>query len=557
MSYHGVGKKLIAGITAALVMTTMLTGCGLSLNMDDGNTMSIDLDDDNNISINMEDEKTGRKEVAQMPADDEKDKGSDDAIIENVVDNFMILAAVPRQSKHEKEISDRLKAWAEDLGYDVRQNKANDLIFDVPATEGLEDLPLTALQAHMDMVCVAEKGVDFDPENDDIKVVVDREAGTMTTGGTTTLGSDDGAGVAVIMSIVEGGMKHGPLRVILTTDEEVDMTGALAITSKDLEGVKYLINIDSEASDTVTISSAAGGSIVVYDKPVLTDASKDSALKINISGLVGGHSGVMINEGRCNAIVTIAGLLSELSDTVPFELASITGGVAQNAIPAECEAVILVDKKDEAEVKDYIDEAEKELKKEYKGIEENLAVSVSGCDRPDEVLDDRQTKSILDFITGSINGVYTMSKDVESFVESSSNIGVINVGDKSVDIEAMYRSSSEEKMEEIAGFQEKLAKKTGLPIDIDVDAKPWPIKTDSVLVPRIQEIYKAQNGEDIKVEAIHAGLECGVFAELSEDLDMVSIGPDVVGAHSPEETLYIDSIPKIWHLLEELLSNII
>ncbi len=322
------------------------------------------------------------------------------------------------------------------------------------------------------MVCVAEEGVDFDPQKDAIKVLIDKDAGTMTADG-TTLGADDGSGVAMIMSIVQGRMNHGPLRVIFTTDEEVDMTGALAVTSKDLEGVKYLINIDSEESDTVTISSAASAAVKINEEVKPENAQNDTAMKITISDLLGGHSGLMINEGRCNGIIAIADILSGLSDEVPFELASFTGGIAHNAIPAKAEAVILVDEKDKDAVEEYIEGAAKSLKAEYKGIEDELELSVEECDRPEKVIDPDQVQSVLDYVTGSINGVYTMSEDVEGLVESSSNLGQIEVDENGIMIGQMPRSSSAEKMEEIKEYQEKLAKKTGLDIDIKDDTKPW------------------------------------------------------------------------------------
>ncbi|MBR5376401.1 MAG: beta-Ala-His dipeptidase [Lachnospiraceae bacterium] len=570
MREYDTGKKIIAALTAALLLgTTALTGCSVVLKTDDGQDITV-YSDDMFMEGAVSDEAAPNETVAEEAVADSKEdtkseeekepeknvteEASDEEVIEEVTENFLMLAETPRQSKHEKAISDKLKAWAEDLGYEVRQNKANDLIFDVGATEGLEDLPLVALQAHIDMVCVADDGVDFDPQKDAIKVLIDKDEGTMTAAG-TTLGADDGSGVAMIMSIVEGRMEHGPLRVIFTTDEEVEMTGALAITSEDLKGVKYLINIDSEESDVVTVSSAASSAIRVEEEPELKDAEKDTALMISISNLLGGHSGIMINEGRCNGIIAVAGVLLKLSDKVPFELASFNGGIAHNAIPAKAEAVILVDKKDKAEVEKFVEEAQKELRKEYDGIEEDLTLSVDECEKPGKVYDEKQAKSVLDYITGSINGVYTMSEDVEGLVESSANLGQITMDEKGIVIVQMPRSSSEEKLEEINEFQKELAKKNGLDIDVKNDTKPWPVKADSKLVPRIQEIYKEQNGEEISVEGIHAGLECGAFSELVDGLDMVSIGPDIYGAHSPDETLYLKSIPKVWHLLEDLLGS--
>ncbi|MBR5109859.1 MAG: beta-Ala-His dipeptidase [Clostridia bacterium] len=477
----------------------------------------------------------------------------DAAIVDDIIDNFMLLAAIPRQSKHEQAVSDFLKGWAEDLGYTVRQNEANDLFFYVPATPGCEALPLTALQTHLDMVCVAEEGRSFDPQADPIRVIVDKAAGTMTADG-TTLGADDGAGVAIIMSIAKGKMAHGPLRIIFTTDEEVDMTGALAVTAEDLSGVKYLINIDSEWSDSVTVSSAASSLIVTKDAPKPADAKGDTAVSITLSGLLGGHSGLMIGEGRCNGITALAKVLADLP--VPYALASFTGGIADNAIPAKAQAVVVIDGNDQTALAQYVAEKEAALREAYAGIESGLALAVEKTDAARKVLDAEQTQHILAYVAGAIDGVYTMSEVIDGLVESSSNLGLIQADASGIEIRQMPRSSSAERLKDIEDHHRALAAEQGLSVDIADGSRPWPVKADSVLVQKIRQIYREQNGEEIKVEAIHAGLECGAFSELAEGLDMVSIGPDVANAHSPEETLYLSSIPKTWHLLESLLVSL-
>ena len=479
----------------------------------------------------------------------------DAAIVDDIIENFELLAAIPRQSGHEQAVSDYLKGWAEAQGCQVRQNEINDLFFDVPATQGCEALPLIALQAHMDMVCVAEEGRAYDPLTDPIEVVVDRAAGTMTADG-TTLGADDGAGVAVIMSIVKGHMAHGPLRIIFTTDEEVGMTGAMAVRPEDVAGVSYLINVDSEESDTVTVSSAADATVVVTDAPRLTEPAKDMTVSVTISGLTGGHSGVMIGEGFCNGIVALAEALSALDRDVPFELVSLTGGIADNAIPSKAQAVIVIDAADRDALERFVAERQAALREAYRGIEDRLTIAVEAAEPASRVFEAEQTKCILAYVTGTINGVYTMSESIEGLVESSSNLGVINATADGIEIRQMPRSSSPERLAEIEAQCRALAAENGLAIDIAEGSRPWPVNEDSIIVPRIREIYREQNAEEIEVAAVHAGLECGVFYELVDGLDMASIGPDITGAHSPDETLYLDSIPKVWHLLERLLVSL-
>lgn len=430
-----------------------------------------------------------------------------------------------------------------------------DLIFDVPATQGYEALQLTALQAHMDMVCIGEDGKDYDPEKDPITVQFDLDKGIMTADG-TSLGADDGAGVAMIMAIVDGGMDHGPLRVIFTVDEEVDMTGAMAITAEDLAGVRYLVNIDSEESDTVTISTAADATIIATATPSMVPASGDAVLLIKLSGLKGGHSGVAIGDGRCNGIIAVAQTLAQMKGSVPFGLVSLTGGRADNAIPDGAEAVIVVASEDREAVCAFIADREAQLQEKYEGIEDAIALSVGEADAACEVLEADHAEAILDYVTRSMDGVYTMSAEIEGLVESSSNMGIIAVNADEITIRQMPRSSVGDRLTEIEDYQKALGAECGLNVTVVEGSRPWPVKKDSKIVLKIREIYKALTGEDIQVVALHAALECGAFSELLPELDMASIGPDLADVHSPEETLYLASVAKVWHLLEGLLISL-
>lgn len=492
---------------------------------------------------------------------------SDDEIIDDFLGHFQMLAAVPRPSTHEKAVSDMLKAWAENLGFEVKQNAAFDLVFDVPATEGLEDLPLVALQAHIDMVCVAREGRAYDPEKDPIRPVVDREAGTLTADG-TSLGADDGAGVAIVMGIAEGKMAHGPLRVFFTTDEEVGMTGVLAIGPEDLQGVKYLLNIDSEASDAVTVSSAADAEFSATcprleaatsgcsPAPPPPVPAKGAAVRLLLSGGAGGHSGLQIGEGRCNAIVALALALERLAGDVPFELASFRGGTAKNAIPAKAEAVIAIDPADRQNAEETIAAHETLLQEEYGRTDPALSLSLEDAPMPEAVLPEADAARLLHYLAHSIDGVHGMSQAVPGLVESSSNLGMLEAGPRRIRCDHLARSSDAGKLREIKAYQKGLATGCGLAFEAEPGSKAWPVNPDSALVPRICGIYRELTGRDMRVEAIHAGLECGAFAELAGNLDIASIGPDLANVHSPDETLRLDSVPLVWRLLERLLGDL-
>lgn len=503
---------------------------------------------------------------------------SDEAIIDDFLGHFEVLAAVPRSSTHEKAISDTLKAWAENLGFEVKQNAVFNLVFDVPATEGLEDLPLVALQAHIDMVCVARDGRDYDPEKDPIRLVVDREAGTLTADG-TSLGTDDGAGVAIVMGIAEGKMAHGPLRVIFTTDEETGMTGALALSAEDLRGVKYLLNIDSEASDAVTVSSAADAeflaSRVIGIQPdfcmedtqasVAADGtgsrssvpSKGLALRLAFAGGSGGHSGLNIGEGRCNGIVALAKTLELLDSAgVPFKLASFRGGTAKNAIPAKAAAVIVIDPADRQNAEETVAAREEELWHLHADSDPALSLALEEATMPEAVLPEEDTARLVRYVIQSIDGVNTMSATIEGLVESSCNLGQLDAGPDRIWCAQLARSSDAGKLREIEAYQKGLAAGCGLALEIVSGSKAWPVNPESALVPRICGIYRELAGKEMRVEAIHAGLECGVFAELDGGIDIASIGPDLANVHSPDETLRLASVPLVWRLLERLLADL-
>ena len=276
-------------------------------------------------------------------------------IINKVVDNFKLLAQVPRPSHHEKKISEFLAGWAKQQGFRVQRDKQNNIMFNVPATPGYEKLPLTILQGHMDMVCVAAEGVAFDPLKDSIKVIRDDKAGTLTAQG-TSLGADDGAGVAMIMLAAQGGLKHGPLRVIITTDEEDGMEGAFGLSPDWLDGARYLINLDNEVSDEVLVSTAAGDSVKATGTVTLQKPAGDTAVMLELKGLQGGHSGIEANKGRCNGLIAMARLLKEVRDQgLEFGLVSFGGGTASNAIPSKANAVIMIKAADKESLKKIAD----------------------------------------------------------------------------------------------------------------------------------------------------------------------------------------------------------
>ncbi len=481
---------------------------------------------------------------------------SRDAIIDSVVENFSLLAAIPRPSHHEKAISDFFVQWAKDQGLEPVQDAHYNVMFDVPASENMEDYPLGILQVHMDMVVAVADGKDFDPLTDPITVIRDEAADTLTADG-TSLGAEDGAGCGIVMALIKGGMAHGPLRIIITTDEEDGMEGAFHMNAAWLAGASYLINIDNEVSSDVLVSTAAGDSVRADGAVSPADAQGDLALNIELSGLAGGHSGVEIDKGRLNALIGLGGFLKELRDNaVSYELASFAGGTAPNAIPAKAVCTIVVSSDAADAVRAQAEAYLAQLQKRYAEAESGITLTVTEADTVPKVVSREDRDNMLRFLTEVIDGVYTWSADMEGLVESSSNLGAVSLNENGVNAATYSRSSVGRLEKEILDSQLALAAACGYHTESVKMADPWPYDPNSRLLALAKEIYLAQNGQEITVSALHAGLECGTFKLLNPELDMISIGPDISDAHTIRETLSLASVPVTWNLLAQMLIRV-
>ena len=493
-------------------------------------------------------------------ADPEEENGTaeekNQEIIESVMDNFNLVSQVPRPSHHEKKISNFLKKWAEEQGFEVAQDGLYNLKIEVPATEGFEKRPLCILQGHMDMVVAIEDGKDFNKKKDTVTVIHDEEANTLTADG-TSLGADDGAGLAIMMAIAQGKMEHGPLRLLVTVCEEDGMDGAFGMDPSWLEDAKYLINIGNEASNEVLVSTAAGTSVHISGKLAFHKPLGDCALHIVLSGLNGGHSGMEIDKGRLNGVIGLAGFLKELRENrIPFGIASFKGGTAGNAIPPKAECTIVTFPKYLDKVKGLGDAYYEKKKKEFEGVEDNMKFSIEEVDTVPKIISSRMARNAIRFMTSIVDGVNTWSKDMDRLVESSSNLGMVTLDEDGITIQTSIRSSVGSKQTKLLKGQLALAKKCGYIAKVTKFADPWPYDPNSPLLMLTEKIYKEQNGEEIDIVAAHAGLECGTFKKAIPKLDMISIGPDIAGAHTVNETLYLDSIPKVWRLTEGLLKHL-
>lgn len=473
---------------------------------------------------------------------------------QKIIGYFKELAKIPRKSGHEEAVSEYLLAWARENGFTAERDSVNNVIVDKPAGAGCEKKLLTILQAHMDMVCVGAEGYSYDPLTDPIKVL-ENENGTLTAY-KTSLGADDGIGVAIAQYLLTSDAAYGPLRVIFTVNEEELMLGAKSIDEKYLDAA-YLINLDSEV-DSVLTNSSAGGMPILLDRAVkMEDSTKDTPIALTISGLKGGHSGVEINTGRLNAIRAVSYTLLALEQAgVAYELGSIKGGSADNAIPNTCTAAVMADSSQMELFDQVFQKAKKLLQDAYGYVEKGMEFSYTAVAPLTQVLSLADKHAVITCTTQVVNGVHTMSPVVDGLVQSSSNLGMISADENGIHISVYWRSSDALFIEQMKAQNTALARMLDLDFTEKSSAPGWPVNPDSHLVPLVTEIYREQTGEEMSVEAIHAGLECSWFYAKNPKLDLISVGPNLTGVHSPAETLQIASIPKVLRLVAETLNRL-
>lgn len=471
----------------------------------------------------------------------------EEAIIDEVVAEFAELAKIPRPSGHEKAAGDYLEGRFRQLKAAVSRDEKGNLRADLPASPGGEEKPRVILQSHMDMVCAAEPGRPFNALTDPIRLI--REENTLTADG-TSLGSDDGTGIGIILYLFKHreDFLHGPLRAIITVDEEAGMMGARALAEDWLTDARYLINCDSENVDELTIGSAGSINLDFRRKISFEPISprEGSAFEIKLSGLLGGHSGECIGLGRGNALRSMAFFLTELAaSAVDYRLASFEGGNARNAIPAEAAAVI-VTSSPEAELKKIAGRAGKKLQKLYPADNGGI-LTVRSVPLPAAAAGAEDTLALIGLLTNLHTGVYSMSPAVPGLVETSANIGQVIWPEQSEEgtarVAFMPRSAIDGRLAEFRMSGALLAAATGWQLEAGEISPGWAPRPKSPLAEVISRVYREQNGAPMKVGAIHAGLECGFHARKAPELDIVSIGVTTRDIHSPRETLELDTVP--------------
>ncbi len=457
---------------------------------------------------------------------------------------FEEITKIPRSSSEEKQISDYLVNFAKERNLEVIQDEAFNVIIKKPASPGKEDLEPVILQGHLDMVCVKEDELNFDFSSMPLPLTVDGDW-LMAKG--TSLGADNGIALAMIMAILDDhNLSHPPIEALFTTEEEVGLLGAGKVDGKYFSG-KTLINLDSE-EEGVFLASCAGG--VRNDLKIPYETGKlqgKKAYELKIHGLSGGHSGIDIDKGRASANVILARILREIGD---LELISLSGGEKMNSIAKQAETVFA----SSINVSELINKKTGELQEKYRATDD-LLVDLRETALPDQGITRKSSKKIVAVLNLIPHGPTVMSKASAGLVETSSNFGVLSTTDQWVVIENAHRSSVASQKSDLVNYFEDLALLTNGIAETQGDYPGWQFESNSAIRELFCQCYEELTGEAAKVDAIHAGLECGILQERIGKLDMISIGPSMADVHSTKEKLSISSVEKTYDLLKEVLKK--
>jgi dipeptidase D len=471
-----------------------------------------------------------------------------------ILDAFAQISQVPRPSKREEQIVAWLLNWAAENGLETRTDEASNLLIRVPASSGYENSQVLVLQGHMDMVCEKSKGFSHDFDKDPIELVFTDDG--WLTANQTTLGADNGIAIAMAMvAATDPDIGHPPLELLFTTDEETGLTGASSLQPGFIEG-KQLLNIDSEDEGVFTVG-CAGGEDARLKLPFVADEdlSSHTAFRLVTGGMSGGHSGIDIIEGRANAIKLLFRGIHLISQKTDVRLATVTGGSARNAIPRDAEAVVLIPANDTELATGIIRELELKAKAEYAKTDPNLTVNLATEDGNYQAASAESTQRAIDTIFAYPHGVAEMSKDIDGLVDTSNNLATVNIEDNKLVILSNQRSSN---MDSLALLCEKVmsvARLAGAEGETSGGYPSWKPNMASELLARCVDVYRKRFDKEPVVEAIHAGLECGIIGSKYDGMDMISFGPTIKNPHSPDEMIEIDSIGKTWDFMVALFES--
>lgn len=477
-------------------------------------------------------------------------------ILNGVLAEFAKLAAIPRPSKHEEQVSNFLKKFFEERGLTVVQDKFKNIVAEVSASPGKENSPLTILQAHMDMVCVAQEGYDFEPTRDPIKLIRDEK---FLSAEGTSLGADDGIGIAEILYLVDNAdaFSHGRLRIIFTTDEEQGMSGARGLDEKFFADADFLINLDSEKFGEIVAGSAGCIHATFWRELhyVRPDTKLPNNMSIKIGGLRGGHSGEEISRGRVNAIKLAVQIMRAITRRGKIRLASFGGGKAFNVIPADAELVIATDLKIN-QVQEICRQIEQRVKNVYGATEPDLKIDVQTVARPEKVLHAKDYELMTTFIELIHSGVFLMSPAEPAQVWASANLGVVRMDDEIVELKLLPRGNADELIEEFTEGFAQASRLCAFEHKFSAPVPAWNFKPDSKLLKFAEEIFTEQQNYAPAVTTTHTSLETSFFAKKNPALEIIAIGTTNENIHSPNERLHLETVAPHVKFIVALLERL-
>ncbi len=467
---------------------------------------------------------------------------------------FADLNAVPRPSKKEERVIKFMKDFGAKLGLETIEDEVGNVIIKKPATAGMEDRVTIVMQSHLDMVHQKNNDTVFDFDTQGIDMYVD---GDWVKAKGTTLGADNGLGVATIMAILEStDIPHPAIEALFTIDEETGMTGAMGLKGGLLTG-DILLNLDTEEDDEIGVGCAGGVDVTArrtYDEEETPEFK--TGYQVEVKGLQGGHSGMQIHEGLGNANKIMNRVLFDGFENFGLRISQIEGGSLRNAIPRESKAIVAIDAIHEDAFLAEMKEQANTIKKELKTMEPDLEILVTKTETPEKIMDLGVQEGVTRAIYAALNGVYRMSADIPELVETSNNIARVTIKDGEIEIACLTRSSVESSKLDLANTLRATFELTGCEVEFSGDYPGWTPNMDASILKVVTNVYERLNNEKPHVAACHAGLECGILGQNYPDMEMISFGPNIKGAHSPDERAQISSAQKYWKFVLEILKDI-
>lgn len=476
--------------------------------------------------------------------------------LKRILKIFEEISRIPRCSKNEKAIGDWAINWAKDNHFSFNQDEAGNIVIHIPASSGYENRSPIVFQGHLDMVCEKNDSSTHDFAHDPIDLVYD---GDWISANGTTLGADNGIGVAISMAMaLDPQLKHPKMQLLLTVDEETGLNGAAALDSNFING-KYLLNLDTETEGLFTIGCAGGCDTILEITINYEDASEELIyLKIRADKMKGGHSGIDIDKNRANAIKILSNILYQLLDQVKFKLIQMEGGTAHNAIPREAWAVVAIEKEDAAIVEKIVLDKAKEKRKDFSQSDPELQINIEKLSNPSnqKLMDEESTLKLIRLLNSIPHGVIRMDREIEGLVETSTNLAKLRIQNTKAIITTSQRSSTKKGLSSIINRIEEIGSSFNGMQYKQSEYPPWQPDWKSQLLEKSKSVYQTLYGTDPGIRVVHAGLECGIIGNKYPEMQMISFGPTILNAHSPNECLNIPSILKVYHFVAKLVEEL-